>query len=669
MSALWVSTILDAATRATVLMSIAAVLSLMLRHRTAELRHLVWCVALTGALVLPAVSVMLPALRVPVPQAVADSVARVAPVAMPVRRGPSAPSSRPSHRSHGLDARDAIGERESDRGTAIPTPAASPRATAVPAVNGFAWGTVPWPGVLVAVWIFGVVLIGARALVGRWRAARLAGRADDMASPEWQSLLHTICSDLGIRRPVRLVRAPWASVPMTWGWWRPIVLVAPDAEHWSPERRLLVLRHELVHVKRGDYVTQFLGQAAVALYWFHPLVWFAARRLRVERERACDDAVLTLGTRASTYARHLLDIASSIHANPVGASTSIPMARRSQLEGRLMAILDPHIRRVAARATAAVVVALLVTLALAVSIVTPDAQTADATAGPARVGLTAEEELARSAIVAQADQNRARARQEAAAADRQRVAEELAGRRLDIERRVRVGLEKADIEFDDVDINELDINLNAIASEAEALGREMARRFGQRGFGRDDDDDDDPALDPRLVAAFIGALSDSDAGVREEAVSALGRHRVREAESPLIGALSDEEAEVREEAAEALGKIRSPDGIDALVAALDDSEENVREEAAEALGRIRDPRATDGLIAALDGAQGDALEEIVGALGRIGGDRAMDALVSLMDSADDGVRREAIGALSRGNWQRNRPNPGAGPAPSPNPQR
>ncbi len=224
---------------------------------------------------------------------------------------------------------------------------------------------------------------------------------------------------------------------MTWGWRRPIVLLPPDAEHWSTERRLLVLRHELVHVKRGDYVTQLLGQGAVALYWFHPLVWFAARRLRIERERACDDAVLTLGTRASTYATHLLAIASSIHANPIGAATSIPMARRSQLEGRLMAILDPHIRRVAARATATVVVALLATLALAVSIVTPDAQTTDAATATAtertNPDLTSGDEQIRVVIATQTDRSRARERQELAEADRERLEADLTERSVGIE--------------------------------------------------------------------------------------------------------------------------------------------------------------------------------------------------------------------------------------------
>jgi len=72
----------------------------------------------------------------------------------------------------------------------------------------------------------------------------------------------------------------------------------------------------------------------------NPLAWYAAKALRQERERACDDAVLEAGTAGPDYAEHLLDVARAArHATPT-FSGGVAMAHRSELEGRLMAILD-----------------------------------------------------------------------------------------------------------------------------------------------------------------------------------------------------------------------------------------------------------------------------------------------------------------------------------------
>ena len=102
-----------------------------------------------------------------------------------------------------------------------------------------------------------------------------------------------------------------------------------------------MLLHELAHVRRRDLVGHTLGRLACAVYWFHPLVWTAAKRLRSESERACDDLALTCGARASDYAEHLLDIVTGVrhHATP---AVALAMARRKEFEGRMLAILDPR---------------------------------------------------------------------------------------------------------------------------------------------------------------------------------------------------------------------------------------------------------------------------------------------------------------------------------------
>ena len=105
-----------------------------------------------------------------------------------------------------------------------------------------------------------------------------------------------------------------------------------------------MLCHELAHLRRFDLVLNTLAQVAAALYWFHPLVWVAIRKLRAESERACDDLVLGVGTRPSEYADHLLQIACRADRFRAPA-VALPMAQRHEFEGRMLAILERGARR------------------------------------------------------------------------------------------------------------------------------------------------------------------------------------------------------------------------------------------------------------------------------------------------------------------------------------
>ena len=124
---------------------------------------------------------------------------------------------------------------------------------------------------------------------------RLARDAEPISDAVWTDLLRDLAAKLGLMRRILLLRSARAVMPMTWGWIRPVVLLPAEADSWGIDRRRVVLLHELAHVKRLDCLTQAIARAACAVYWFHPLAWVAARRMRVERERACDDVVLLAG--------------------------------------------------------------------------------------------------------------------------------------------------------------------------------------------------------------------------------------------------------------------------------------------------------------------------------------------------------------------------------------
>jgi hypothetical protein len=202
----------------------------------------------------------------------------------------------------------------------------------------------------------------------------------------WLSLVQRLAHSMGIARPVTLLRSERACVPMTWGIVYPRVLLPTDADTWTSDRRTIVLLHELAHIKRLDAFTQLVAQFSTAVFWFNPLVWLAARQMRIEREHACDDCVLDAGARASDYANDLLQIARSLVTSGAPAAAALAMARRSELEGRLLAILDPRAnRRGVSRKRLAVSSLGVLALALPLAALRPVSQAARGRSDPAPV--------------------------------------------------------------------------------------------------------------------------------------------------------------------------------------------------------------------------------------------------------------------------------------------
>lgn len=137
-----------------------------------------------------------------------------------------------------------------------------------------------------------------------------------------------------------ILTSPAVRGPLVVGLFRPVILLPPVSSTWTVSRRRAVLAHEAAHIRRLDPPILLAAQIATALYWFHPLCWYAAARLRAESESACDDAALRIGLRPSGYAGHLLELACRFETQ-----LAIPMATTSHLESRVKSILDPLTNR------------------------------------------------------------------------------------------------------------------------------------------------------------------------------------------------------------------------------------------------------------------------------------------------------------------------------------
>ena len=169
----------------------------------------------------------------------------------------------------------------------------------------------------------GLVWLGI-GVAAAWYVAR---RAKPTADSHWREILQQLLDPCGIRRPVEVRECPQVSVPMTWGLRRPVILVPAGSAAWPEEIKRSVLLHELGHIRRGDCLMLLLGRLACVAYWFHPLVWLAARQLRKTSEQAADDLVLASNIAPPDYAEHLVGIAARMRGIHLFGHVALPMAQ------------------------------------------------------------------------------------------------------------------------------------------------------------------------------------------------------------------------------------------------------------------------------------------------------------------------------------------------------
>lgn len=189
-------------------------------------------------------------------------------------------------------------------------------------------------------WAIGFFILFVSLVLNLWRLRRL--KQNGLPWLELRDYIKSLASECGIRRTVKILLHEDIKIPVTYGVLHPVILLPSDAYQWSEASLRRVLIHELEHIKRGDWFCQLMARTTYAIYWFHPLVWIAWRRLCLESERACDDAVVQ-HAESIEYADQLLVLAQRL-SKPLSLPT-VGMANRSDLSIRLSAILDNRQRR------------------------------------------------------------------------------------------------------------------------------------------------------------------------------------------------------------------------------------------------------------------------------------------------------------------------------------
>ncbi|MFN8571311.1 MAG: M56 family metallopeptidase [Gemmatimonadaceae bacterium] len=685
--------------KATVLLLIAMLGTIALRRSSAGLRHLVWMVTLSSLILLPSLIARLPWRLAVLPASLAPSVSRsTEPLEPSVNE--QAPAPRIEQASPSAAPSDGV----------VREPVATPSRSLLSAspVTLALW-----------LWVAGVGACLLWLLHGVWSVSRIVRRADDMTAPEWQDSLFEVADRIGLERAPRLVASRDISMPFACGLTRPVIVLPQDAHTWHADRRIAVLLHELAHIKRRDLVGHTLGRLACALYWFHPLVWTGARQLRIESERACDDIAIRCGARPSDYAEHLLDIVTTVRRQFTPA-VALAMAHRKEFEGRMLAILDPDIRRTApSRRQTAFSVASLALLALCVGAAAPAPASATTETAPMQADRTqpadttdfhrpvasisrrsdtstqTTRQTVTSVTTSEVDDSQGRDR--ARTGDRNRLDSSISriiddatrsGSKIAAETlrelfptgRTSVTSQHSD-ERSKLLLNVLKTDTSATvrriaawglqdyagetavaAALAEALRRDTNAEVREMAAWALGDADRDKVAADALVNA---AKSDADEKVRATAIWALGEAGDESSLDVLTAALNAKDVRVREMAMWAIGSIE-PDKVPAgVVAGLNDDAPQVRRLTAWVLFQIGDPSTVPALETAIEREKDPEVRRAyVRALGATG-EKSADVLSKLIGSSDPEIRNMAVRALAGGGatgpwpwpWPRPRPNP------------
>ncbi len=198
-----------------------------------------------------------------------------------------------------------------------------------------AWA--PW---LLGGWLVGLTGSSARTLAGLWRLNRLSAWAEDVDAA-WSLTFTRLSRQADVRRVVRLATSARIDVPMVLGWLRPVVLVPPCLlTGLPPDAVEAVLLHELLHVRRHDWLVS-LAQSCVEAFFFHvPAAWWMSNCLREERELRCDSEAAAVHRDRLSYARALIEL-EQLRQAPV-LDRLAPSARGGSFVTRIRLLVQPE---------------------------------------------------------------------------------------------------------------------------------------------------------------------------------------------------------------------------------------------------------------------------------------------------------------------------------------
>ncbi|QDT99972.1 M56 family metallopeptidase [Gimesia aquarii] len=341
----WMLFLLDISTKSLLLVVIAGTSLKLFKLRDSNVRHRVWSGVLAGMLLLPLLALVLPTIPLSIPAGWTnrESTIEQAPLE-PTQVAINETSHIVSNENSPLENRDVSASLSVNLSGSMPQSTSQDEEVADTTATVSNGGTSPilWtiPSLLFILWIAVSLTFALRLFAGLYSSSQLLHRSVIVAGPRIQDCLAKLPTAL-LRRLPAIRESNEVLVPVTVGWLRPTVLLPEDWQTWAPEKFSAIVAHEFTHVARRDFFVTLAAELNRCLYWFHPVSWWLRSRLSDLAEEACDDAAIDhIGDRIR-YARHLLEVATSLTSGcGQRVQPGVSMARGSNVESRIASILD-----------------------------------------------------------------------------------------------------------------------------------------------------------------------------------------------------------------------------------------------------------------------------------------------------------------------------------------
>jgi len=198
-----------------------------------------------------------------------------------------------------------------------------------------------WAVGIFAVWILIATLATLRIVVGLWKLRRLRRGALPLTKSSSPPAIQLVIAQFQSGRRVTVRRSSAVTVPTAIGFFRQVILI-PDwvLQDLSAEELKVILLHEFAHLRRFDDWTNLAQKLVRSVFFFHPAVWWIEKRLSLEREMACDEAVLAETENPQAYAECLVSLAEKSFVRRGLALAQAVVGRARETSLRLARILD-----------------------------------------------------------------------------------------------------------------------------------------------------------------------------------------------------------------------------------------------------------------------------------------------------------------------------------------